>query len=125
MHGRAVAGGEGGQPVPEALGAHRAGELRDEHADVDLAEAVRLCIALTGSEPAARRPHLPMPTDDPLTSREREIALLVADGLSNRDIGERLGISRRTVDGHVERMLRKLAFTSRSQIASWMSSRSV
>jgi DNA-binding NarL/FixJ family response regulator len=64
------------------------------------------------------------PAGDPLTSREREIATLIADGLSNRDIGERLVISRRTVDGHVERMLRKLAFTSRSQVASWVAGRS-
>jgi predicted ATPase/DNA-binding CsgD family transcriptional regulator len=110
--------------IDGALGPGRAAELRDEHADVDLAEAVRLCIALTGSttEPSSH----PVSSDaDPLTAREREIALLVAEGLSNRDIGDRLVISRRTVDGHVERILRKLSFTSRSQIASWMTSRSV
>lgn len=92
-----------------------------EQADVALPDAVRRCIALAGAE-AARSPAAP--TGDPLTSREGEIAALIADGLSNRDIGERLVISRRTVDGHVERMLRKLDFASRTQIASWMASRS-
>jgi non-specific serine/threonine protein kinase len=55
----------------------------------------------------------------PLTAREREIAALVADGLSNRAIAARLVISQRTVDGHVERILAKLGFTSRAQVAAW------
>ena len=54
-----------------------------------------------------------------LTDREREVAALVADGLSNRAIAARLVISQRTVDGHVERILAKLCFTSRSQVAAW------
>ena len=55
----------------------------------------------------------------PLTGREREVAALVADGLSNRAIAARLVISQRTVDGHVERILAKLGFTSRAQVAAW------
>ena len=55
----------------------------------------------------------------PLTVREREIAALVADGLSNRAIAARLVISQRTVDGHVERILAKLGFASRAQVAAW------
>jgi predicted ATPase/DNA-binding CsgD family transcriptional regulator len=54
-----------------------------------------------------------------LTGREQEIAALVATGLSNRAIAARLVISQRTVDGHVERILAKLGFTSRAQIAAW------
>ncbi|WP_242701771.1 response regulator transcription factor [Arthrobacter cavernae] len=57
----------------------------------------------------------------PLTPREREIARLVAEGLSNRSIAETLVISPRTVDGHVENMLGKLGFGSRTQIAAWVS----
>ncbi len=67
--------------------------------------------------PSNRRCRPLRPTTS-FTSREREIALLIADGLSNRDIGEQLVISRRTVDGHVERMLRKLGFSSRTQVAA-------
>ena len=54
-----------------------------------------------------------------LTRREREVADLVAQGLTNRGIAEELVLSPRTVDGHVERILAKLAFTSRAQIAAW------
>jgi len=58
----------------------------------------------------------------PLTRREREIAELVASGLSNRDIAERLVLSPRTTEGHVENILRKLGFRSRAQIAAWVTS---
>lgn len=55
-----------------------------------------------------------------LTGREREIAHLLADGLSNREIAARLVISPRTVDGHVERILAKLGFSTRTQVAVWV-----
>jgi len=55
----------------------------------------------------------------PLSQREEEVARLVAQGLSNREIGKRLFISERTVDSHVEHILNKLEFTSRTQIAAW------
>ncbi|HTR90886.1 MAG TPA: LuxR C-terminal-related transcriptional regulator [Trebonia sp.] len=61
----------------------------------------------------------PLASAGPLTAREREVAVLVADGLSNRAIAARLIISQRTVDGHVERILAKLGFTSRAQVAAW------
>ncbi|MEV0521731.1 LuxR C-terminal-related transcriptional regulator, partial [Nonomuraea sp. NPDC050405] len=51
-----------------------------------------------------------------LTRREREIAELVARGLSNRQIAETLVIAQRTAENHVENILRKLGFTSRAQI---------
>ncbi|MEU2103518.1 LuxR C-terminal-related transcriptional regulator [Nocardia sp. NPDC019255] len=59
-----------------------------------------------------------------LTAREREVADLVADGLTNRAIAARLHISQRTADGHVERILSKLGFTNRAQIAAWVADRS-
>lgn len=55
-----------------------------------------------------------------LTHREREVADLVAEGLSNKEIAGTLVISRRTVEGHVENLLSKLGFSSRSQIAVWV-----
>jgi DNA-binding CsgD family transcriptional regulator len=54
-----------------------------------------------------------------LTRREREVALLVADGLSNKDIAARLVLSERTVESHVASILTKLDCTSRTQIATW------
>ena len=57
-----------------------------------------------------------------LAKREAEVARLVADGLSNKQIGARLFISERTVDSHVRSILNKLGFNSRAQIAGWISS---
>ena len=54
-----------------------------------------------------------------LTSREREIAALVAGGLSNREIADRLFISRRTVDAHVNHIYAKLRISSRVQLTIW------
>jgi len=55
-----------------------------------------------------------------LTRREWEIAQLLGEGLSNKDIAARLVISQRTAETHVERILTKLGFTSRLQVASWV-----
>jgi DNA-binding CsgD family transcriptional regulator len=59
----------------------------------------------------------------PLTRREEEVAVLIGEGLSNRDIAGRLVISQRTAQGHVENILRKLGFTSRTQVAAWVAER--
>lgn len=56
----------------------------------------------------------------PLTAREYEVARLVARGLTNRGIAEALHISERTAENHVQHMLTKLGFGSRSQIAAWI-----
>jgi predicted ATPase/DNA-binding CsgD family transcriptional regulator len=56
----------------------------------------------------------------PLTRRELEVARLVGGGLSNREIGEQLRISQRTVESHVENILRKLGFGSRTQVVAWV-----
>jgi DNA-binding CsgD family transcriptional regulator/tetratricopeptide (TPR) repeat protein len=54
-----------------------------------------------------------------LTRREREIARLVADGLANRAIAEKLVLSERTVETHVRNLLTKLGLTNRTQVAAW------
>jgi non-specific serine/threonine protein kinase len=55
----------------------------------------------------------------PLTRRERQVAELVAEGMTNKDIAAKLTISRRTAEGHVDHILTKMGFTSRAQIAAW------
>ncbi|HEU4367438.1 MAG TPA: LuxR C-terminal-related transcriptional regulator [Methylomirabilota bacterium] len=56
----------------------------------------------------------------PLTRREWEVARLITQGLSNREVGKALAISERTVDAHVQHILNKLGFGSRTQVAAWV-----
>jgi non-specific serine/threonine protein kinase len=59
-------------------------------------------------------------TETTLTRHEQQVAELIAEGLSNKEIALRLAIAQRTAEGHVERILAKLGFTSRPQIATWI-----
>ena len=59
------------------------------------------------------------PPPGPLSRREQEVAALIAGGLTNREIAERLIISEWTVDTHVRHILTKLEFRSRAQVAAW------
>jgi DNA-binding CsgD family transcriptional regulator/tetratricopeptide (TPR) repeat protein len=68
----------------------------------------------------ARRPPLTRQASDSLTRREYEVALLVAQGLSNRTVAEQLSIGERTVETHVSHLLAKLGFRTRAQIAAWV-----
>jgi len=58
--------------------------------------------------------------DEPVLSpREEEVAALVAEGLTNRQIAQRLVISERTAQNHVQHILTKLGFATRGQVAAW------
>ena len=71
--------------------------------------------------PGQRRPEEPPSAGTAtLTRREREIAGLVAQGMSNRQIAAKLVIAQRTAEAHVEHMLSKLGFTARTQITAWV-----
>ena len=79
-----------------------------------------------GHEPPTLVSEQQPPSDeltDKLTHREREVALLVARGLTNRQIASELSVSRSTANNHVARILRKLRLRSRAQIAAWMTER--
>ena len=60
---------------------------------------------------------------EPLTRREREVALLIGRGYTNHQIADALAISKHTVANHVARILRKLNLPSRSRIAVWVTER--
>lgn len=73
---------------------------------------------------ASARASEPVADPVPLTRRELQVAALVAQGRTNKQIADHLVIARRTAEGHVERILVKLGFRNRSQVAAWFSARS-
>ena len=66
-----------------------------------------------------RLPRLRRSVPTNLTPRQTEVAALVADGLSNREIADRLTISERSAESHLERIRLRLGFRSRAQVAAW------
>ena len=97
------------QAVAYALATSRpAGLAAPEAAHGSASTAVPPRPALNGDPEAAR-----------LSPREREVAVLVARGCTNREIAEVLVLSERTVDSHVRNIMGKLAVSSRAQIAAW------
>lgn len=105
-----------------ALAAEAAAELADLHqaaADNRSANAARQRSAeLAEQLGGLRTPVLARGSGfEPLTAREREVALLAREGRSSRDIGEHLGLSSRTVDTHLARVYRKLGIAGRGELA--------
>jgi class 3 adenylate cyclase/DNA-binding CsgD family transcriptional regulator/tetratricopeptide (TPR) repeat protein len=95
----------------------RASVARDAAVDMSmtvLAARAEALLADLGARPtsADRR-------DVGLTRREQEVAALVAEGLSNRQIAEHLFVSERTAEAHLQHIFTKLGFSSRSQVAAW------
>jgi DNA-binding CsgD family transcriptional regulator len=66
----------------------------------------------------------PGPAGQELSPREAEVAKLVGQGLTNRQIAAALFISERTAKNHVQHILVKLGMSNRSQIAAWITARS-
>ncbi len=81
------------------------------------AHAARLAAECGAVTPATRAAATPVPLSD----REREIATLVAAGLTNKQIADRLTLSVRTVEGHIYRCSTRLGLTDRSELAHLMS----
>jgi DNA-binding NarL/FixJ family response regulator len=123
----------------ERLSAAKAAALFAEGRELTVEDAIRyalgsqpLSVPATSAEPGwadqawpdtagGPRPDLggTRRAPSPLTPREHEIVLLIAQGLSNREIADELVISPATAARHVANILAKLGFTSRTQVASW------
>jgi pimeloyl-ACP methyl ester carboxylesterase/DNA-binding CsgD family transcriptional regulator len=104
-----VAGDVAGRPA-ERAGSERAGA---ERATAGLATA-----GLATAGLAAGRPRRPATGWDALTAAERRVAELVAAGLGNREVAERLYLSRYTVETHLKRVFVKLGISSRAELAA-------
>ena len=97
--------------------------LEAEHDNVRALERAEILSQKLDRAPAHSR--VPTSASDGPTSREREIAILIADGRSNHDIGERLVITEGTVEVHVKHILSKLGLRSRTQVAAWLATSSM
>ncbi|MFC5731073.1 MULTISPECIES: ATP-binding protein [Nocardioides] len=110
------------EAVAEAIGAAAFERAFTAGASYSLDEAVSLALGEYEGRPAPAggpgRPASEAPGG--LTRRQREVAGLLAEGLSNKEIATRLVISQRTVETHVDHVLGKLGLTSRGQVASWV-----
>jgi DNA-binding CsgD family transcriptional regulator len=104
----ALAGGEIGEAAFRA--AFEAGKALELH------DAISFALDEKTAKPAAG----PRDAGPGLTRRELQIADLVAEGLSNKEIAARLVIALRTAETHVENVLTKFGFSSRAQIAAWV-----
>ncbi|WP_234834923.1 helix-turn-helix domain-containing protein, partial [Mycolicibacterium stellerae] len=78
------------------------------------ARAETLAQACGATTPTLRQAREPLP----LTEREREIVMLIGQGLTSRDVAERLTLSPRTVEGHIYRAMSKTGTTSREELAA-------
>lgn len=107
--------------VAAALGPDRSATLLRRGARAPLDQLVMLAVT-ESDDLVVTTPKTERPAEFPggLTVREHEIATLVADGLSNREIAHRLVISKRTVDAHIEHIFAKLGVSSRVQLATWL-----
>jgi DNA-binding CsgD family transcriptional regulator len=106
---------EMGRHLLEGAGAERARECLSEALDT----ARRLGMGPPAAEAAALLARGREHESGRLTPREHEVAALVAEGLSNRQIARRLHLSERTAENHVAHILTKLGFSSRSRVAAW------
>jgi DNA-binding CsgD family transcriptional regulator len=107
------------QPLRDALGSEAADTAWAQGRALELEDAIAL--ALGSDDTGAPRPRAPVSAGvvTGLTAREREVAALLAHGLTNRQIAEQLVVTERTVAAHVEHLLNKLGFASRHQVGAW------
>jgi DNA-binding CsgD family transcriptional regulator len=112
------------EPARRALGGEELDTAWSAGSAMDVKQAVTAALAITElAEIRAACPPGPSDTSggaaSPLTRREQEVAGLIAHGLTNRQIAERLVITEGTAANHVVHILGKLGYHSRAQVAVW------
>lgn len=101
-------------PPDELVRAVREAHLGKVQLHPDVAKKLMLAVAAK-EDPAARS--APTPSEDGLTEREEEVLMLIANGMNNHEIAEKLVISEKTVKTHVSNILGKLGLADRTQAA--------
>ncbi|QJA00144.1 LuxR C-terminal-related transcriptional regulator [Leifsonia sp. PS1209] len=94
----------------------RAADGEDSAIELPMEDAIRLALGEAIAVPPTSARRL---VDGQLSARELEVCDLITEGLTDREIAARLVLSVRTVNNHVQRILAKLGFTSRTQVAAW------
>jgi DNA-binding NarL/FixJ family response regulator len=103
----------GGAEIRQALQ-----QVLDDQAAIDPAVQHHLVEAIAGA-PAGEDPPAPARLPDGLTPREAEVLALIASGLSNSEIADRLVISEGTVKSHINRLLAKIHARDRGQAVAY------
>jgi non-specific serine/threonine protein kinase len=103
---------EGTARIRKKLGPQRSEQILGEGMAMNTQTALDYAVGATtvGEEKA---------DPGPLSRREREVAAMVAGGMTNKEIAQRLFIAERTAEGHVERIRNKLGVRSRTEVATW------
>ena len=114
------------EAVAEALAAGASAFVLKTVRGSEIADVVRSVGAgrnMLDERVLARRQAAHADPADALTPTERKVLDLIGDGLSNREIGDRLGLAEKTVKNHVTGLLAKMGFRRRTQAAAWVASR--
>jgi DNA-binding NarL/FixJ family response regulator len=106
--------------LESSLGASTFGAVWAEARALGPKPVIRQALAIEPLPAPQAAPAIGTPAARPLSGREREVAVLIARGLTNRQIGVQLVLSARTVDAHVDHIRSKLKIRGRAQIAAWV-----
>ena len=98
--------------IRKKFGPQKAGDIWREGQAMAPGQALEYALLASGTAAAA-------PDGGPLSRREREVVAMVAAGMTNKQIAEKLFIAERTAEGHVERIRNKLGVRSRTEVATW------